>query len=101
MRKSTRTLKNLGGINLSLYQAIDNIFTVLWLIIVIRLLLSWFPDVDWWKQPFKFIHEATEPILEPFRRLIPPMGGLDISPIFVFICLQAIQTIIQMMFKQF
>jgi YggT family protein len=79
---------------LSLYQAIDNIFNLLWLIIVIRLLLSWFPDVDWWKQPFKFVHEATEPILEPFRRLIPPMGGLDISPIFAFICLQIIQTIV-------
>jgi YggT family protein len=32
----------------------------------------------------------TEPVLRPVRRLIPPMGGFDISPIFVIIALGAL-----------
>lgn len=56
-----------------------------------RILLSWFPGVDWYKQPFKFINDATEPVFAPFRRLIPPMGGIDFSPIIVFIFLGMVE----------
>jgi YggT family protein len=79
---------------LSPYEAVDNLFQLLYLVIIIRLLLSWFPNIDWWKQPFKFLYSVSEPVLEPFRRLVPPVGGLDISPIFAFIVLQIVQTVV-------
>ena len=54
---------------------------------MVRILLSWFPNVDWYKQPFKFVNDVTEPVFTPFRKLIPPVGGVDFSPIIVFIFL--------------
>ncbi len=79
---------------MALYHAVDQLFQIIWLIFLLRILLSWFPNIDWWKQPFKFLHDFTEPVFEPFRRMIPPMGGLDISPIVVFIFLGIIQEIV-------
>lgn len=40
------------------------------------------------------VRQLTEPIMEPFRRLLPSMGGLDLSPIFVFLSLQIIRAIL-------
>ncbi len=37
------------------------------------------------------VRQITEPVMEPFRRLLPSMGGLDLSPIFVFLGLQIIR----------
>jgi YggT family protein len=41
------------------------------------------------------LNSLAEPVLRPFRRLIPPIGGLDISPIFAIILLQAGVIILQ------
>ena len=37
------------------------------------------------------LHQITEPVMAPFRRALPPMGGLDFSPILVFILINVIQ----------
>lgn len=39
----------------------------------------------------RLIWQLTEPIMAPVRKVIPPMGGLDFSPIFIFILIQIIQ----------
>ena len=40
------------------------------------------------------IRQLTEPLMEPFRRFLPSMGGLDLSPIFVFLAIQIIRTML-------
>lgn len=40
------------------------------------------------------IWQLTEPVMAPVRKIIPPMGGLDFSPIFIFIAIQIIQNFI-------
>jgi YggT family protein len=40
----------------------------------------------------ELVQQITEPVLAPFRRIIPNLGGLDISPIFAFIALQLLQS---------
>lgn len=56
------------------------------IILFIRILMSWIqPRANWYKQPYKFLYDVTEPVMEPFRRLIPPIGGLDLSPILLFL----------------
>ncbi len=79
---------------MSLYQAISNLFQLIQLIIIVRILLTWFPNVNWWNQPFKFIKDITDPILEPFRRIVPPVGGIDFSPIILFIVLNILESTI-------
>lgn len=43
------------------------------------------------------LHQVTEPVMAPFRKLLPPMGGMDFSPIIVFILINVIQIVIQHM----
>lgn len=60
--------------------------------IVIRALLSWFPQA--YNNPItKFIYEVTEPILKPFR-LIRIGGMIDFSPIFAIIAINIVSGII-------
>ena len=53
---------------------------ILSLAILIRVLLSWFP-VDPSNPIIRVIYEITEPVLAPFRRVIPRIGMLDLSPL--------------------
>lgn len=65
---------------------IINILSLVQLLMIVRILLSWFPGINWYNQPFRFLNNITEPIFAPFRRIIPPLGGMiDISPIIPFI----------------
>lgn len=61
------------------------------IIIVLRIFLTWLPSIDWDKQPVKFVRMITDPYLEVFRRFIPPMGGLDFSPIVALLFLNFLQ----------
>lgn len=60
------------------------------LLIVMRVVFSWF--MDWANPLMRFLRRLTDPILEPFRRLIPPLGMIDISPIVVLFILWFIQS---------
>jgi len=42
----------------------------------------------------QLVHTLTEPVLAPARRMIPPLGGLDLSPMLVLIALQAIRSVL-------
>jgi len=55
-----------------------SVFTVLFLF---RVVLSWFPKYDLNVLPWNIAAWPTEPILKPTRRVIPPVAGVDISPI--------------------
>lgn len=56
-------------------------------LIIIRILLTWFPTVDWYSQPFAALSQITDPYLNIFRSFIPPLGGIDISPILAILLL--------------
>jgi YggT family protein len=57
------------------------------LILIARILLTWLPNINWYNQPFKFLRDVTDPVMAPFSRLIPPVGGIDFSPILLFFVL--------------
>lgn len=48
---------------------------------IIRIVLTWYPQADGDRFPFSLLIWPTEFLLVPVRRLIPPLGGVDISPI--------------------
>lgn len=57
-------------------------------LLIIRILLTWFPTIDWYSQPFAALSQITDPYLNIFRSVIPPLGGIDISPILAILVLQ-------------
>ena len=61
--------------------------------IFIRIILSWISPGQY-NPATAIIATLTEPVLQPFRRVIPPVGGFDLSPIFVIILLGALTRII-------
>ena len=65
---------------------VKEVFTLLFWILVIRALLSWFSQG---RSPVEYVmHQLTEPLLKPIRRILPPLGGLDLSVLVVLIGLQ-------------
>ncbi|MFM7236643.1 MAG: YggT family protein [Cyanobium sp.] len=65
------------------------------LVLIVRVLLSWFPNLDWGNPILSAISSITDPFLNVFRGLIPPIGGLDISAIVAFLALQLVQTLLE------
>lgn len=63
-----------------------------WLIFI-RIILSWVKHNP--HQPIiRFIYEITEPVLSVFRRIIPPLGAIDLSPIVAFFALEILRQIL-------
>ena len=60
------------------------------ILIFIRVLLSWFPGIPPWHPAVRLLASFTDPVLLPFRRLLPTIGGLDFSPIVAIVALQVV-----------
>ena len=65
------------------------------LVLLVRVLLSWFPNLDWSNPLLSTVSSITDPYLNAFRGLIPPLGGLDLSAILAFLALQLVQSLLQ------
>lgn len=77
-----------------LIKAIQYLFFVYTVMIAARIILSWFPSVRQY-QWFHVLARFTDPYLNIFRRLIPPIGGvLDLSPMLAYFTLQFLEWII-------
>jgi YggT family protein len=61
--------------------------------IIIGIVLSWVAPHNI-NPATMFIRTISEPLLRPFRRFIPPMGGIDISPVFALILLMALSILL-------
>lgn len=77
-----------------LLKAVNGLFNMFYILIILRIFMSWIPNIDWEQQPIKFVREITDSYLDIFRRFVPPLGGLDFSPIIAIIVLQILQGII-------
>ena len=65
------------------------------LVLLVRVLLSWFPNLDWSNPLLSTVSSITDPYLNAFRGLIPPLGGLDLSAILAFLALQLVQSLLR------
>jgi YggT family protein len=63
--------------------------------ILVHVILSWVSPGHW-NPLVSVLHSLTGPVLRPVRRVIPPIGGLDLSPLFVLIGLQALLILIRL-----
>lgn len=71
--------------------AAARIFDLIFLLLFITILLSWIPSINWFNEPFRSLRAFSEIFLGPFRKLIPPIGMIDISPIVAFFCLSILR----------
>ena len=78
-----------------LLQVLAQTLSIYTLVLLVRVLLSWFPNLDWGNPVLSTVSSITDPYLNAFRGLIPPLGGLDLSAIVAFIALQLVQSLLE------
>ena len=84
-----------GGIVAFLGYILYGILDLYSLLIVVRIIFSW-GQVSYSNRLMRFLVNATDPILVPLRRMIPPLGMFDISPIVAFLIIWLFQGAISM-----
>jgi YggT family protein len=80
---------------------VGGLLSLLWWAIIISAVLSWLVAFDIINlrnqaiyQISTFLDRVTAPVLQPFQRIIPPLGGVDISPIVVLLIITGVQSIL-------
>jgi YggT family protein len=76
---------------------INLIFNALYILIIARIIFSFVrvsPYHPTWGPIMRFVYEATEPVLAPIRNLLPPMSGLDFSPMIVLLLAGFLRTLL-------
>ena len=76
---------------MSVSIAIYKLFDLIMLLMIVKIFLTWIPNINWYAQPFKTLNDFTEVFFAPFRKILPPFGMLDLSPILAFIVLRVVQ----------
>ena len=79
---------------MGLTVAIARIFDLIFLILFISILFTWVPNINWYNEPFKSMKAFSEFFFAPFRKFIPPIGMIDISPIVAFFVLSIVRNIL-------
>ena len=78
---------------LQLIGVVRTIFELYSFILLARILISWF-QVNPYNSIVQLLYQLTEPVLAPIRRLLPPAGMLDFSPIVAFILIRVVEEIV-------
>ena len=78
---------------LIIISIIHYLFFVYTMLLMARIIGSWFPSFANSKW-MRFVAFYTNPYLNLFRKIIPPLGNLDLSPILAFFALQILESVI-------
>jgi uncharacterized protein YggT (Ycf19 family) len=64
-------------------------------VLLARAIVSWIPNLDPYHPAVQILYKATEPVLDPIRKLVPPLGGMiDISMLIAFFALWALMQLL-------
>ena len=69
------------------------LFQFAYLLLIARVIISWVPQLQK-NRIAHIIYDLTEPVLRPIRQILPPVGGLDLSVLVVFIALNFLSRIL-------
>ena len=70
-------------------------------VLFVRVLLSWFPNVDLSNPILSGVVSISDPYLNMFRGVIPPLGGFDLSAILAFVALNLLRSLLLQSSAQF
>ena len=76
-----------------LIRLVETLFLVYTIMMFVRILSSWFPEYSSFPI-IRFISFYVDPYINVFRKMIPPLGMLDLSPIIAFIALRVIESVV-------
>ena len=86
---------------IALLQTLSMLLSLVWWVFLIMIIMSWLISFNvintrnqFVSSVWRILNQVTEPILRPIRRIIPPVGGLDLSPIIVFVIIFFLQSFI-------
>ncbi|MEM8641714.1 MAG: YggT family protein [Cyanobacteria bacterium P01_G01_bin.54] len=74
--------------------SLQNFLQIYMLILFIRILLTWFPTMEWAQQGMAVLSPVTDPYLNIFQSFIPPIGGINISWLVALLALQLLGPIV-------
>lgn len=80
----------LANLLLAIAKIVDILLTIYLYIIIARAIISWV-NPDPYNPIVRFLYRATEPLLGRVRRMIPDMGGLDLSPLVIMLAIIFVQ----------
>jgi YggT family protein len=83
---------------MSLFYLVHLCFSAYTLLIFVRIISSWIPEINQYHFML-YVYEYTEPYLAFFRRIIPPLGMMDLSPMAALISLHFLESIILGLFR--
>ncbi len=75
-------------------QSLANFLQIYLFLLIVRILLSWFQTAEWAMTIMSFLSPLTDPYLNIFRSFIPPLGGIDFSPMLAIFALQIVAGIL-------
>ncbi|WP_320664513.1 YggT family protein [Prochlorococcus sp. MIT 1223] len=78
----------------NIFGVISQTLVIYSYLLIIRVLLTWFPNLDWSNPILSNLSAITDPYLNLFRGIIPPIAGIDISPILAFLLLNFAQSFV-------
>lgn len=64
-------------------------------VVLARVLLTWFPNVSTANPIVEFIHQITDPVLRPIRRVLPATGSIDFSPLLLLVGLHILRAMLE------
>jgi YggT family protein len=64
-------------------------------VLLARVLLTWFPNIDTRNPLVQFVFSVTEPVLRPIRQLLPQTGMMDFSPLVVFLIISLLLQVVR------
>jgi YggT family protein len=81
-------------IALSVVMILDMVLEIYFWSLIIMIISSWIAPGSG-HPALVLINQIVEPIMQPFRKILPPMGGLDLSPIFAFLVIQVLEVVVK------
>jgi YggT family protein len=83
----------------NIFWILADLLQVVFLLIIVEVIVSWgimFGSISPYKPWVRTLRKITDPILEPFRKLVPPqkLRGFDVSPLIAIVLIQILQGIL-------
>ncbi len=80
----------MGNLLRAIAQILNMVLNIYMWIVIIAALISWV-NPDPYNPIVRFLYRATEPVFQRVRRFVPPMGGIDLSPLIVLLAIYFLQ----------